>query len=105
MKRRARTTLDGKQKSRPDPLAGRLKERANNAKHAVSFAEACTVFEDTLSSNVAVRDHSNEESRYLTFGISASGRALVIAHTERGDNIRLISSRPMTRAEHEAYES
>jgi hypothetical protein len=81
------------------------KEESNVAKHGVPFSEACTVFEDPLSSTASDPDHSAGESRYLTFGISADGRPLVVAHTERGDTIRMISSRLMTRAERQAYES
>lgn len=81
------------------------KEKANVAKHGVPFAEACTVFADPLSSTAADPDHSVREDRYLTFGVSAEGRPLVVSHTERGATIRLISTRLMTRAERQAYES
>ena len=43
--------------------------------------------------------------RFLTFGISAEGRPLVVAHIEQDDRIRVISSRLMTRRERQAYES
>jgi len=81
------------------------KEARNRAKHGVAFVEACTVFEDPLSSTVPDPDHSEGEARFLTFGISAEGRPLVVAHTEQDDRIRLISSRPVTRRERQAYES
>ena len=81
------------------------KEARNRAKHDVAFVEACTVFEDPLSSTVPDPDHSEGEARFLTFGVSAEGRPLVVAHTEQNDRIRLISSRPMTRRERQAYES
>ena len=63
------------------------------------------MFEDPLSSTVPDPDHSEDEARFVTFGVSAVGRPLVVAHTESGDTIRVISSRPMTRQEREAYES
>ncbi|MDD9980221.1 MAG: BrnT family toxin [Gammaproteobacteria bacterium] len=81
------------------------KEARNRAKHGVTFVEACTVFEDPLSSTVPDSDHSEGEARFLTFGVSAEGRPLVVAHTEQDDRIRLISSRPMTRRERQAYET
>ncbi|MGA8053408.1 MAG: BrnT family toxin, partial [Burkholderiales bacterium] len=73
-------------------------------KHGVSFLEACTVFDDDFASTVQDPDHSEGESRYLTFGVSASGRALVVAHADRGDSIRIISARVLTPQERRAYE-
>ena len=55
----------------------------NLAKHGVSFEEAATVFRDGLSTN---------------------GRLLVVAHTERGDTIRIISARAATQGERTIYE-
>ena len=49
-------------------------------------------------------DHSLGEGRFVTFGLSSSGRLLVVAHTERGDAIRIITARQATRAERELYE-
>ncbi len=76
----------------------------NLAKHGVSFEEAPTVFRDTLSATGADPDHSVGEERFITFGVSTSGRLLVVAHTERGDTIRIISARPATRGERKIYE-
>ena len=81
------------------------KERLNRAKHGVGFAEACTVFDDLLASTCADPDHSEGEARFLTFGASSEGRALVVSHTNQSDTIRIISSRPMTRRERQAYET
>jgi len=72
--------------------------------HGVSFEEASTVFFDPLSATGADPDHSVGESRFITFGISSSGRLLVVAHTERGEAIRIISAREVTRAERKIYE-
>ncbi len=49
-------------------------------------------------------DHSLEEDRYITFGVSSQGRLLVVAHTEEGDMIRIISARPASRRERKFYE-
>ena len=81
------------------------KEARNKAKHGVAFVEACTVFEDPLSSTVPDPDHSEGEARFLTVGVSTEGRPLVAAHTEQDDRIRVMSSRLMTRRERQAYES
>ena len=80
------------------------KAAENLAKHEVSFEEAATVFRDTLSATGADPDHSVGEERFITFGVSTSGRLLVVAHTERGDTIRIISARPATPGERKIYE-
>ena len=80
------------------------KAAANVRKHGVSFEEAVTALEDFLAVTYPDPDHSEEESRFLTFGISSTGRILVVAHTERDEAIRLISARPATRSERRAYE-
>ncbi len=81
-----------------------LKAAANLKKHGVSFSEAATVFCDPLSVTVADPDHSADEDRYVIVGRSKRLRYLIVAHTERGDHIRIISARELTRAEREAYE-
>ena len=80
------------------------KAAENLAKHGVSFEEASTVFRDVLSKTGEDPDHSVGEKRFVTFGVSTRGRLLVIAHTERGDNIRLISARPASPGERKLYE-
>ena len=80
------------------------KAAENLAKHGVSFEEAATVFRDTISATGADPDHSVGEERFITFGVSTSGRLLVVAHTDRGDTIRIISARPATRGERKIYE-
>jgi uncharacterized protein len=76
----------------------------NERWHGVSFPEAMTVFDDLLSITVPDRDHSIEEQRFLLLGLSGRGRLLVVAHTERGDTIRLISARRANRRERRKYE-
>jgi len=80
------------------------KEVANQKKHGVSFLEASEVFADELSSCVRDPDHSDEEERYLLFGVSLKGSFLVVSFTERAETIRIISARTMTRQERNAYE-
>ena len=81
------------------------KARANLRKHRVAFSEALTVIADGLSITVYDPDHSQGEDRYLTVGISTNGRLLMIAHTDRGGRIRIISARDLTRTERDAYET
>jgi uncharacterized protein len=82
----------------------RGKAARNLVKHGVSFEEAATVFRDPLSVAGADPDHSFDEERFITFGVSTSGRLLVVATTERGDTIRIICARPVTAGERTIYE-
>jgi len=80
------------------------KAASNYAKHGIDFHEAGTVLDDPLSSTFPDPDHSVDEQRYLTIGSSLSGRILVVAHTDRGEAVRLISARPVTSGERRFYE-
>ena len=80
------------------------KAAENLARHGVSFEEAATVFRDVLSATGADPDHSFDEDRFVTFGVSTAGRLLAIAHTDRDDTIRIISARPATPSERVIYE-
>jgi uncharacterized DUF497 family protein len=68
------------------------KARANLAKHGVAFEEAATVFGDPLALTFDDPDRSFAERRRLTFGHSRAHRLLVVAHTERGGRVRIISA-------------
>ena len=81
-----------------------LKAKANLWKHRVSFEEATTALLDPLSKTDWDPDHSLEENRFITFGMSARQRLLVVSYTERYETIRLISARLATRREREIYE-
>ena len=59
------------------------KARANESKHGISFFEACEVFADDHSSTTRDPDHSQDENRYLIFGMSRDGKHLVVSYTER----------------------
>ncbi len=76
----------------------------NLRKHKVPFTEAATVFDDALSVTVADPDHSMEEDRFIIVGKSYRRRLLIVSFAERGDRIRVISARELTRAERRAYE-
>ena len=80
------------------------KSETNEAKHGVTFAEAMTVFADTLSATGYDPGHSDEEARFLTMGMSIDGRVLVVSHTDRGDVFRIISAREASRRERKDYE-
>ncbi len=80
------------------------KAAGNLSKHGVLFEEAKTVFDDPLYVDFYDPDHSEDEERYLIVGESNRGRLLIVSYTERGNSIRLISAREVTRTEREAYE-
>ena len=81
-----------------------VKAASNLDKHGMSFAEAMTVFGDPLEVTIPDPDHSIEEYRFLSIGRSEAGRMLVLAYTERGGRVRLISARAATPGERRRYE-
>jgi uncharacterized DUF497 family protein len=80
------------------------KAERNLSKHEVSIEEAKTVFDDPLYVDFYDLDHSEDEDRYLLVGQSNRGRLLIVSYTERGNLIRLISAREVTKTERETYE-
>ncbi len=80
------------------------KARWNLVKHGVSFEESSTVFGDPRSLTIPDPVHSQMEERFVTLGTSHRGKLLVVVHTERGDNIRIITARPASRRERRTYE-
>jgi uncharacterized DUF497 family protein len=82
------------------------KAAANPGEHqGVTFEEAGTVFGDPLASYFADPDHSLGEERLVAVGRSDRGRVLAVMFTERPPVVRLISARPATRRERDAYEA
>ena len=80
------------------------KAHSNLAKHSISFEEASTVFGDVNSITIADPVHSLSEERYVILGQSYKGKLMVVVHTERGENIRIISARAANRKERKDYE-
>lgn len=70
----------------------------------MSFDEASTALRDTLSVTGYDPDHSIDEDRFVTIGVSTEGRLLVVSHTEEGNVIHIISSRLATGGERKIYE-
>lgn len=81
------------------------KASSNAKRHNVSFEEALAIFGDPLAITILDPDHSVGELRFLTTGQSRLQRLLVVAHTEREGEVRLISARLATRQEKRRYES
>lgn len=80
------------------------KAAANVRKHAVSFPEAMTAFQDPLARIHDDAHHSADEPREILVGHDATSRLLVVAFTARGLEVRIISARPATRRERKDYE-
>ena len=80
------------------------KAAANLKKHGIDFREAATIFQDPLSTTFPDVDYSESEQRFLTIGETPRRRVLVVAHTEEGDTIRIISAREATQREKQFYE-
>ena len=49
------------------------KDRANQRRHGVSFAEAEMVFADEHGLLIADPDHSEDEERFILLGLSSDG--------------------------------
>lgn len=77
----------------------------NLERHGVGFPEAITVFGNPFEVTVSDPDHSERERRFLSLGTSEAGRLPVVAYTERGTRIRIISARETTARERTAYET
>ena len=81
------------------------KDRLNRKDHGVSFEEAATVFGDRFALSWEDQAHSEEEYRTLTLGYTDRERLVIVAHTERGDRVRIITARIATSKERQLYES
>lgn len=78
------------------------KAASNLQKHGIEFADAVSVFSDNLA--ITISDKRFDEERFVTIGMDAFGRILVVVFTWRGENIRLISARLAERRERKQYE-
>jgi uncharacterized DUF497 family protein len=80
------------------------KDLENQALHGVSFAEASTVFLDPLAATVPDERFAFDEFRFRTTGYTMTNRLIIVAHTDRGDRIRIVSARDVTARERRQYE-
>ncbi len=80
------------------------KAAINYRKHGIRFSDAETVLFDPMA---LTREDSGseEEQRFVSIGMDATGKLLVVVFTYRGEEIRMISARPATAKERECYES
>ena len=80
----------------------REKAKANLLKHGISFADAVAAFSDDAA--LTIEDDDPDEQRFVTIGMDAFGRVLVVAYTWRDEEIRVISARKATARERAQYE-
>ena len=66
------------------------KDKINQQKHKVSFAEAIDSFYDLKGFELIDESHSNDEKRFYWVGLSKSGRVLTTYYTRRGSKVRII---------------
>ena len=78
------------------------KLRSNFRKHGVSFAHAEQALRDELAVTVEDPD-AVDEQRFVTLGMDALGRVLVVVHSQREERTRVISARKASRGESEQY--
>jgi uncharacterized DUF497 family protein len=78
------------------------KAASNLKKHGVSFAHAEQALRDPQAVTVEDPD-SMDEQRFVTLGMDALGRVIVVVHTQREERTRLISARKASRGERKEY--
>lgn len=85
------------------------KDRMNQKKHGLAFADVLTVFDDARQRSRFDFMHSREEERWVTLGRSVLGKVCVVVHTfkTQGDEecLRIISARHATKTEELQYYS
>ena len=67
--------------------------------------EAIPVFDDPYAITITDDESGPGEQRFVTLGMGAAGRLLVVFYAWRGENIRIISVRPAEAHEREEYEA
>jgi len=82
------------------------KDRSNREKHGLSFDEATELFGAGVDYlEIYDEEHSEEEDRYIAVGPIKRG-VIVVAYTEREDNVlRIVSARMATKKERQRYET
>ncbi len=79
------------------------KDAANFKKHGVSLSEGDGVLNDPLA--ITVEDDSAEgERRFVTIGMNVFGSLMVVVHSSRGEEVRIISVRKADPKERRNYE-
>jgi len=80
------------------------KAKTNQQKHQIDFEEASTIFADPQFITFLDDEHSQDEERYISIGLSNMKRVLMVAHSERKNKTRIISARKATEYEEKFYQ-
>jgi uncharacterized DUF497 family protein len=75
----------------------------NFRKHGVRMPEAIPAFDDPYAITIEDDESEPNERRFVTLGMGAMGRLLVVVYAWRGENIRIISARPAEPHERAEY--
>ena len=79
------------------------KAKSNKEKHGIDFADAVTALDDDNA--LTMPDDDPDEDRFVTIGLDALGRVLVVIYTYQSSAmIRIISARKATPRERKQYE-
>ena len=78
------------------------KDRANRAKHGISFEEAKVIFAGPVLTAPDDRQDYGEE-RFISYGQIGTLVVVAVVHTSRRKRIRLISARKANLKERQAY--
>ena len=76
----------------------------NTAKHKIKNEEAEEIFVNQPAVLLADKEHSQTGSRLMILGKTDQSRLLSVIFTKRGEKIRIVSARPMSRKERRLYE-
>ncbi|MEF8704420.1 MAG: BrnT family toxin [Candidatus Accumulibacter sp. UW26] len=76
--------------------------RSRLVKHKVGFAHAEQALLDPMAVSIEDADAEGEQ-RFVTLGMDALGRVLVVVHSPRESRTRLISARKASKGEAEQY--
>lgn len=80
------------------------KAASNERKHGIKFVDAIGAIEDSWALT-AREEYVDGELRFATIGLDFRFRIIVVVHTYRGNNVRIITARPATKKERRVYES
>lgn len=72
-------------------------------RHAVRQVEAEQILLSRPLVVIADVKHSHDKPRFIALGRTDAGRHLMVVFTVRGNRIRVISARPMSKVEQEAH--
>ena len=78
------------------------KALANQTKHGVTFDSATLAFRDVFGIGFLDDREDYGEERWIRIGMAAS-KLLCVVYTERAERKRIISARPVEKAEHDFY--